>query len=283
MKKLFSILLVSLFLLGFGFVGAEVDKPALNSEADFDMKGEIPGEGLLHEDISEMSLLAWGEDLEPWGEHEIDWESFESSFGGDFDDEIFGIYPGPGGAEIDPFGGFASGFASGFAGGFMLVIVLVILLGLYIYTSIVYMCLARKTGESPAWLAWIPVANIYLWAKIARVHWWPIVFVLLPVLTVLLIIVGVYSLTLVALSWLGVIVWVFVSFFWHIKIFDRVGRPEWWALSLFLPGMGSILFLIFLGMAAWGKSVTKSAQNSDQDAGFGSQTPVRGPETGPQA
>jgi len=89
----------------------------------------------------------------------------------------------------------------------------------------------------PRGIAWIPIVGQPLLAsKIAKMHWWPILFIAgfwIPV-------VG---------GFLGLVFSVFFII-WMWRTFEVLGRPGWWAISaIFLP-----LYLIFLGVAAWGKS-----------------------------
>ncbi len=138
----------------------------------------------------------------------------------------------------------------------LLPVLVVVLISIYVYTSLAYMTIAKKTGTRPAWLAWIPIANLYLVSKMARMHWWP----MLLILTMIIPIVGIFA--IVALS-----VYIFI---WHWKIFERMERPGWWALTLLISGIGMIVFYVFLGMTAWAKpnrdqSIDKINPSSDQN------------------
>ncbi len=127
---------------------------------------------------------------------------------------------------------------------FLIPLILIILIGVYVYTSLVYMKLAKKLGVKPAWLAWIPIVNLYLISKTAQKHWWPMLLILtlpIPIINIL------------AMTTLSVFI-----FFWHLKIFSRIGCPEWWALTSLLPGVGVIVFYVFLGIAAWGRKSENS-------------------------
>lgn len=121
-----------------------------------------------------------------------------------------------------------------------LIILLLLLLGIlpiYIYCSLVYMKLAQKIGVRHAWLAWIPIANIYLISKMAQQHWWPLLLIFTFIIPLLNVITLMLFLTF--------------NFFWHCRIFERVGRPAWWAMASLIPGFGSLVFLVMLGLAAW--------------------------------
>lgn len=53
----------------------------------------------------------------------------------------------------------------------MLVIFLVIIIAIYIYTSLAFMKIAKKTGTEPAGIAWIPmIGPALLSSKIAKMH-----------------------------------------------------------------------------------------------------------------
>ena len=59
----------------------------------------------------------------------------------------------------------------------MIIFLLVLLVVLYIYSSLTLMIVAKRLNVEPAWLAWIPIANLYLMSKIAKQPWWPILFI----------------------------------------------------------------------------------------------------------
>ena len=115
---------------------------------------------------------------------------------------------------------------------------------LYAYSSWALMTIANKTNTPNAWLAWIPIANLYLMTQIAQVPWWTFLLIFLswiPVIGPL----GVLALT----------IW------WWWKICERRNRPGWWSL---LIGLVPVANLIMMGMLAWsdaGESApTKPAQ-----------------------
>ena len=128
-------------------------------------------------------------------------------------------------------------------------IVILIIIGviIYIYVSLAYMKIAERTNTANGWLAFIPIANLYLMSKIARMHWWPI----LLLIGILIPFVG----SIIS------IVFVIFGFIWGWKIFEAVGRPGWWVLWQIIPILGTIIFLILLGIAAWGKKEVTSSSN----------------------
>ncbi len=161
-------------------------------------------------------------------------------------------------------------------------IMFLVMIGVYVYTSLALMAIANKTKTEPAWLAWIPIGNMVLVAKIAMMHWWPVllyipafIFMLIGVIlgqifyTAGIIFMALYYLVIVAIS-------VFATI-WYWKIFKRVGRPGWWSIAStgigFFGGLlmlipttatkvlgiimtigGMILMLVFIGIAAWGNA-----------------------------
>ena len=50
----------------------------------------------------------------------------------------------------------------------------------YIYPAICFQRIARKSQTEPSWLAWIPLANLYLICRLARTPWWWILLCFIP-------------------------------------------------------------------------------------------------------
>lgn len=47
----------------------------------------------------------------------------------------------------------------------------------YVYLGLTVYLIANKTGTSDAWMAWVPVLNVYLMCKIAgKPGWWVVLF-----------------------------------------------------------------------------------------------------------
>ncbi len=109
----------------------------------------------------------------------------------------------------------------------------VILLAFYIYYAIALMTIAKKTKTENAWLAWIPIGNVYLMTQIAKVPSW----YTLGVLLVFIPFLG--GLAVAALM---------VYLFW--KIAEIRHKPGWWGVII---GLVPVVNLVFLGMLAWGK------------------------------
>ena len=121
-----------------------------------------------------------------------------------------------------------------------------IFLGFYIYASLAYMKIADKTQTPNGWLAWIPIANLYLISRMAKSHWWPLL--LLLTYPIMLISPALAFIPMIAMF----ILMVFVII-WTWKMFQAVGMRGWWSITPLIPFIGSIIFLVGLGIAAWGK------------------------------
>jgi len=140
---------------------------------------------------------------------------------------------------------FEEFIASGSAGpilaafaGFM-VFAMIAAIAVYIYGSFAFSKISDKTKIRPSWLAWIPVVGKPLLAsKIAKKHWWPVLFL-----------AGIF------IPYVGnILLIVFAIFFviWMWKMFESVGRPGWWAIFYIIPIL-NIVWLVFIGLAAWGE------------------------------
>ena len=108
---------------------------------------------------------------------------------------------------------------------------LVAFLAIYIYSALALMTIAKKTNTPNGWLAWIPIANMYLMTQIAGVPWW----------TFLVLLVSAYIPMVGALIVLGITLW------WWWKIAEARNRPGWWGILMILP----LINLIIMGVLAW--------------------------------
>lgn len=132
------------------------------------------------------------------------------------------------------------------AAGVMIVFVLLLVLAFYVYMALAMMTTANRLKEKNAWLAWIPVANLVLMAKMAKMHWWPV----LLCATVVLAVIPFVGAVLVQLAMIVLMVFAYI---WTWKICERRHRPGWWALLQLIPLFGGIWALVMWGILAWGK------------------------------
>ncbi|MAH51375.1 hypothetical protein CMI37_36500 [Candidatus Pacearchaeota archaeon] len=151
-----------------------------------------------------------------------------------------------------------AGFLAVFSIFFLLIIlfVFVLFIGTYIYASIAFMAICKKLGRGDGGLAWIPIIGKSLLAsRIAKMHWWPLLFYLSFLLIPFMILFKniafmIFSIFIMAG---GMITFSVFYVIWHWKLFKAVGRPGWWILLMFVPQVGGILYFVFLGIAAWGE------------------------------
>jgi hypothetical protein len=116
------------------------------------------------------------------------------------------------------------------AAAIIFLVILVIVLVFYVYSAICLTFIAKKTGKEPAWLAWIPVGNMFLMCKIGGLsYWW-----LLVLLASFIPFVG--SVAMAA----------FVIFLWY-KIALARNKPGWLAWLLIIP----IANLVVMGYLAF--------------------------------
>jgi len=127
--------------------------------------------------------------------------------------------------------------AGGLVGGAFLAlglfVVLLISLALYVYTSLAWMTIAKKLKYKYAWLAWIPIANIAMMLQLGGFHWAWVFLVLIPIL-----------------GWLALLVLVIIATW---KIFEKRKFPGWFSLSIIIPQIGGVLYLVAIGFVAWYK------------------------------
>lgn len=106
-------------------------------------------------------------------------------------------------------------------------------LAVYIYMAIATMAIARKTKTENGWLAFIPIANMYLYTKMAGVPWWTFLIAFFGSL----------------IPFIGGIVFIVFFIWWWWKIAEHINRPGWWSILLIIP----IVNLIIIGIMAWGE------------------------------
>jgi hypothetical protein len=61
-----------------------------------------------------------------------------------------------------------------------------IILAIYAYMGLTLQTIAGKTGTADPWLAWIPIANVYLMCKIANRPTWWVVLCFIPLVNIVI-------------------------------------------------------------------------------------------------
>jgi len=142
-----------------------------------------------------------------------------------------------------------------------LIFIIIIILATYIYSSLAWMIIARKLKYSKPWLAWIPFANIAMILQLGEFPWGWVFLFLIPILGwITLISFMIFKLAEFPTG--GLIIFGLCSFLalfaggilmiiatW--KIFEKRKYPGWFSLSMIIPYLGKIFYLIIIGFVAW--------------------------------
>jgi hypothetical protein len=107
--------------------------------------------------------------------------------------------------------------------GVMLFFVVVLGLAAYIYMALAVQTIAKKTGTANDWLAWIPIANLFLMLSVAKKPMWWFILFLIPLVGVVMMI----------------IVWMAVA--------EARGKPNWWGVLMIVP----LVNFVVPGYLAW--------------------------------
>lgn len=118
--------------------------------------------------------------------------------------------------------------------------ILLLILSLYIYSSLCLYFIAKKTDNSFAWLAWIPIVNVFLMCKIASLSYWWVLILLLSLL-----------------RYVGAFVSVgFFGFLWYRIALAR-NKPGWVGILAVVP----VLNLFIYGYLAFSDSGAPSLRS----------------------
>ncbi len=112
-----------------------------------------------------------------------------------------------------------------------LTIALLILIGLYAYFALAWYTIAKKLKYKRAWLAWIPFANVAMILQLGGFHWALVFLLAIPIL-----------------GWIAVFVLMIIS---QWRIFEKRNYPGWFSLSIIVPQVGGILYIVALAFVAW--------------------------------
>jgi uncharacterized protein DUF5684 len=113
--------------------------------------------------------------------------------------------------------------ASSALSGALLVVLVVFFLGFYLYMALALQTIATKTGTANAWLAWIPIVNLFLLLSVAKKPMWWFILFLIPLVNLIV----------------GIMVWMAVA--------ETRGKPNWWGILMIVP----LVNLAVPGYLAW--------------------------------
>jgi len=94
---------------------------------------------------------------------------------------------------------------------------------IYVYMALALMTIATKTNTPNGWLAWIPIANLFLMLTIAQKPAWWFVLCLIPLVNIVIFI----------------ILWMAIAEARH--------KPNWWGILMLVP----LVNFIVPGYLAW--------------------------------
>lgn len=112
--------------------------------------------------------------------------------------------------------------AAGLGIGIILFMV-VIGLGCYVYVSLALQTIATKTNTPNGWLAWIPIANVFLMLSVAKKPMWWFLLFLVPLVNIVI----------------SVMVWMAIA--------EARGKPNWWGILTIVP----VANIAVPGVLAW--------------------------------
>ena len=107
--------------------------------------------------------------------------------------------------------------------GGLLMFVVVLGLGFYVYMALALQTIATKTGTANDWLAWIPIANLFLMLSVAKKPMWWFILFLIPLVGAVM----------------AIIVWMAIA--------EARGKPNWWGILMIVP----VANFVVPGYLAW--------------------------------
>ena len=100
---------------------------------------------------------------------------------------------------------------------------ILIALAFYVYVSLALQTIAAKTNTENGWLAWIPIANVFLMLSIAKKPMWWFLLFLVPLVNIVM----------------AIMVWMAMA--------EARGKPSWWGILTIVP----VANLVVPGVLAW--------------------------------
>jgi len=102
---------------------------------------------------------------------------------------------------------------------------LLVWLAFYIYFALCLQIIANKTNTPNGWMAWIPIANVFLMIQIAQKPLWWFVLLLIPLVNIVM----------------TIIIWMAIA--------EKRNKPNWWGILIIVPIINLIVpgYLAFSG------------------------------------
>jgi len=108
-------------------------------------------------------------------------------------------------------------------GGFGIAIIIISIFAFWIFPTYCLQRISERTNRGVPWMAWVPIANLFLMCKIAGIRYtwlWCILLAFIPILGVLC-------------------VWALCIFIWY-KIALALNKPGWWGALTVVPILGIV-------------------------------------------
>lgn len=117
---------------------------------------------------------------------------------------------------------------------------------LYVYFAVATMLLAQRLSTPNAWLAWVPVANLFLMVKMAGLEWWWTLGFFVPFANI------------------------FIAAYVWSEIGKKLGKPWWMGLLVVIPLVGWLMPGYFVVTTRPSGGAGGSTMNTDGQSGSGS-------------
>lgn len=137
--------------------------------------------------------------------------------------------------------------------GFMIVAFILAIAG-YIYLSLAFMKISQKANLTSPALAWIPgVGPLIQMYRISGMHWWPWLLLAVPLIAFPVMFIPIIGILASIIYFVAILTFAVFVIIWMWKTFEAVNKPGWWVLLGLIPGIGGLISLILIGVAAWSK------------------------------
>lgn len=138
---------------------------------------------------------------------------------------------------------------------FLVTLLLVAIALMYIYFSFAFMAIAKKAGDKLYGLAWIPLIGPTLIAfRASGMHWWPWILLAVGLLNpISMLPIPILSALSTFFDALLLLTFFVFAYIWTWKLFEKIGKPGWWALMPLIPLLGYLVYAVLVGIAAWKK------------------------------
>lgn len=127
-------------------------------------------------------------------------------------------------------------------------VILVLSIILYVLYTVPFYKLFKKAGRPNAWLAFVPIAQLWPFMATIEQSAWNILWLLLP-LAVTLLVGSMHSTLSFTIMLIADLVVLIISVLWYVKLFKVFGMSPLWLLlwiGLIIPGLNLLVLIGFL-------------------------------------